>query len=90
MDEHCRWCSEEPNGDPADDHQDIIRKKVGTVGSTALYAGVHIISGKLWWYLCGDEIDYPAPSAKINYCPMCGRALGKKKKQTHGLSGPAK
>lgn len=84
MDEHCRYCSEEPNGDPADDHIDLIRKKVATIGSDVLYAGVQILSGKLWWYLGGEETDYPTPAIKINYCPVCGRALGKKKSRPTG------
>jgi len=82
--DYCRYCATEPNGDPVDDHQDILRKKVGAIGSTDLYAGVHILSGKLWWYLCGDEIDYPAPSVRISYCPMCGRELHNKKSRAPG------
>jgi len=77
--EDCKFCKVDELGDPTDDHEDLIRKKVASIGSTPLFAGVHIISGRLWWYLCGDYVDYPSPSVKIRYCPMCGKALNEKK-----------
>lgn len=76
--EECKFCAVDQLGDPAEDHKSLIRKKVATVGSTPLMASVDIISGKLWWSLCGDTIDYPSPSIKIRFCPMCGRDLNAK------------